>query len=107
MANDQVSHRLLDTFGKKDREILDYLTPDRIVFNGHWNCFYPSILQDNSDLLAKKRRNPERWRPPAEADYKINVDGSFVPGQHHAGWGVAVRSKEGACFVLGLGGKTT
>jgi DNA-directed RNA polymerase subunit beta' len=28
MANDQVSHRLLDTFGKKDREILDYLTPD-------------------------------------------------------------------------------
>ena len=57
MANDQVSHRLLDTFVKKDREILDYLTPDRIVSNGHWNCFYPSILQDNSDLLAKKRRN--------------------------------------------------
>ncbi|KAL5660524.1 hypothetical protein ACJX0J_027649, partial [Zea mays] len=47
MANDQISHRL---------EILDYLTPDRIVFNGHWNFFYPSILQDNSDLLAKKRR---------------------------------------------------
>jgi hypothetical protein len=47
----------LDTFGKKDREILDYLTPDQIVFNGNWNCFYPSILQDNSDLLAKKRRN--------------------------------------------------
>jgi DNA-directed RNA polymerase subunit beta' len=57
MANDQVSHRLLDTFGKKDREILDYLTPDRIVSNGHWNFVYPSILQDNSDLLAKKRRN--------------------------------------------------
>nr|YP_009452439.1 RNA polymerase beta' subunit [Stenotaphrum secundatum]ARQ28753.1 RNA polymerase beta' subunit [Stenotaphrum secundatum] len=57
MANDQVSHRLLDTFGKKDREILDYLTPDRIVSNGHCNFVYPSILQDNSDLLAKKRRN--------------------------------------------------
>nr|YP_009233854.1 RNA polymerase beta' subunit [Hilaria cenchroides]AMB49549.1 RNA polymerase beta' subunit [Hilaria cenchroides] len=57
MANDQVSHRLLDTFGKKDKEILDYLTPDRIVSNNHWNFFYPSILQDNSDLLAKKRRN--------------------------------------------------
>jgi DNA-directed RNA polymerase subunit beta' len=57
MANDQVSHRLLDTFGKKDREILDYLTPDRIVCNGHCNFVYPSILQDNSDLLAKKRRN--------------------------------------------------
>nr|YP_009410630.1 RNA polymerase beta subunit [Dichaetaria wightii]ASJ66046.1 RNA polymerase beta subunit [Dichaetaria wightii] len=57
MANHQVSHRLLDTFAKKDREILDYLTPDRIVSNGHWNFVYPSILQDNSDLLAKKRRN--------------------------------------------------
>nr|YP_009134939.1 RNA polymerase beta'' subunit [Chusquea spectabilis]AIM53028.1 RNA polymerase beta'' subunit [Chusquea spectabilis] len=57
MANDQVRHRLLDTFGKKDREILDYSRPDRIMSNGHWNFFYPSILQDNSDLLAKKRRN--------------------------------------------------
>nr|YP_010547448.1 RNA polymerase beta'' subunit [Bouteloua dactyloides]UYL23429.1 RNA polymerase beta'' subunit [Bouteloua dactyloides] len=57
MANDQVSHRLLDTFGKKDKKILDYLTPNRMVSNNHWNFFYPSILQDNSDLLAKKRRN--------------------------------------------------
>nr|YP_009156366.1 RNA polymerase beta'' subunit [Brachyelytrum aristosum]AJV89271.1 RNA polymerase beta'' subunit [Brachyelytrum aristosum] len=57
MANDQVSHKLLDTFGKKDREILYYSTPDRIMSNGHWNFVYPSILQDNSDLLAKKRRN--------------------------------------------------
>jgi DNA-directed RNA polymerase subunit beta' len=29
MANDQVSHILLDSFGKKDKEILDFLTPDR------------------------------------------------------------------------------
>nr|YP_009135517.1 RNA polymerase beta'' subunit [Raddia brasiliensis]AIM53692.1 RNA polymerase beta'' subunit [Raddia brasiliensis] len=56
-ANDQVRHRLLDTFCKKDREILDYSTPDRIMSNGHWNLLYPSILQDTSDLLAKKRRN--------------------------------------------------
>jgi DNA-directed RNA polymerase subunit beta' len=27
------------------------------VSNGHWNFVYPSILQDNSDLLVKKRRN--------------------------------------------------
>nr|YP_009157033.1 RNA polymerase beta '' subunit [Melica subulata]AJV89940.1 RNA polymerase beta '' subunit [Melica subulata] len=57
MANDQVRHRLLDTFDKKDREILDYSTPDRIMSNGHWNFIYPSIFQNNSDLLAKKRRN--------------------------------------------------
>ena len=57
MANDQVSHRLLDTFGKKDKGILHYLTADRIVSNNDWNFVYPSILQDNSELLAKKRRN--------------------------------------------------
>nr|YP_009451510.1 RNA polymerase beta '' subunit [Lygeum spartum]ARQ27824.1 RNA polymerase beta '' subunit [Lygeum spartum] len=57
MANDQVRHRLLDTFGKKEREILDYSTPDPIMSNDRWNFVYPSILQDNSDLLAKKRRN--------------------------------------------------
>ncbi|XP_073363479.1 uncharacterized protein [Aegilops tauschii subsp. strangulata] len=37
----------------------------------------------------------DRWRPPAESEYKINVDGSFVPGQHHAGWGFVVRSRDG------------
>nr|YP_009451930.1 RpoC2 [Phyllorachis sagittata]ARQ28244.1 RpoC2 [Phyllorachis sagittata] len=56
-ANDQVRDRLLDTFGKKDGEILDYSTPDRIMSNAHWNFVYPSVLQDNSDLLGKKRRN--------------------------------------------------
>jgi DNA-directed RNA polymerase subunit beta' len=47
----------MDTFVKKDSEILDYSTPDRIMSNGHWNFVYPSILQNNSDLLAKMRRN--------------------------------------------------
>src|ERR1043165_5660333 len=47
----------INTYGKKDREILDYSTSDRIMSNGHWNFIYPSIFQDNSDLLAKKRRN--------------------------------------------------
>ena len=47
----------MNTYGKKDREIFDYSRSDRIVANGHWNLIYPSIFQDNSDLLAKKRRN--------------------------------------------------
>nr|YP_009156451.1 RNA polymerase beta '' subunit [Briza maxima]AJV89358.1 RNA polymerase beta '' subunit [Briza maxima] len=47
----------MNTYGKKDKEILDYSSSDRIMANGHWNWIYPSILQDNSDLLAKKRRN--------------------------------------------------
>nr|QEP50588.1 RNA polymerase subunit beta'' [Brahea pimo] len=57
MTNHRVRHKLLDTSGKKDREILDYSRPDRIISNGHWNFIYPSILQENSDFLAKKRRN--------------------------------------------------
>nr|YP_010328623.1 RNA polymerase beta'' subunit [Puya raimondii]UJH20995.1 RNA polymerase beta'' subunit [Puya raimondii]UJH21082.1 RNA polymerase beta'' subunit [Puya raimondii] len=57
MTNDQVRHKLLDTSGKKDRKILDYSRLDRIISNGHWNFIYPSILQENPDFLAKKRRN--------------------------------------------------
>nr|YP_009141853.1 DNA-directed RNA polymerase beta' chain [Xerophyllum tenax]AIW56407.1 DNA-directed RNA polymerase beta' chain [Xerophyllum tenax] len=57
MTNDQVRHKLLDTSSKKDREILDYSISDRIISNGHWNFIYPSIFQENSDFLAKRRRN--------------------------------------------------
>nr|YP_010547275.1 RNA polymerase beta'' subunit [Tipularia japonica]UYK52331.1 RNA polymerase beta'' subunit [Tipularia japonica] len=57
LTNDQVRHKLLDTFGKKDREILDYSKPYQIISKGHWNIIEPStyIRQDNS--LAKRRRN--------------------------------------------------
>nr|QKV47517.1 RNA polymerase beta'' subunit [Changnienia amoena] len=57
LTNDQVIHKLLDTFGKKDREILDYSKPYQIISKGHWNLIEPStyIRQDNS--LAKRRRN--------------------------------------------------
>nr|YP_010943622.1 RNA polymerase beta'' subunit [Chrysoglossum ornatum]WLV27212.1 RNA polymerase beta'' subunit [Chrysoglossum ornatum] len=57
LTNDQVRHKLLDTFGKKDREIFDYSKPYRIISKGHWNFIEPStyIRQENS--LAKKRRN--------------------------------------------------
>lgn len=46
---------------------------------------------------------PDKWRPPVEADYKINADGSFVPGQHHAGWGVAVRTADGSLVCARAG----
>nr|QRZ01671.1 RNA polymerase beta'' subunit [Crinum asiaticum var. pedunculatum] len=57
ITNGRVRHKLLDPSGKKDREILDYSRLDRIISNGHWNFIYPSILQENSDFLAKRRRN--------------------------------------------------
>jgi len=57
MTNDRVRHKLLDTFSKKDMEIIDYSISDRIISNGKCNFIYPSILQENSYLLAKRRRN--------------------------------------------------
>nr|QIA92489.1 DNA-directed RNA polymerase beta'' subunit [Cymbidium aloifolium] len=55
LTHDQVKHKLLDTFGKKDRKILDYSKPYRT--KGLWNLIETStyIRQENS--LAKKRRN--------------------------------------------------
>nr|YP_010983560.1 RNA polymerase beta'' subunit [Dracaena elliptica]WOK76561.1 RNA polymerase beta'' subunit [Dracaena elliptica] len=59
ITKDRVRQKLLDPSGtrKKDRESLDYSRLDRIISNGHWNFIYPSILQENSDFLAKRRRN--------------------------------------------------
>lgn len=57
MTNHRVKHKLLDTSGKKNREILEYSISDRIISNGHWNFISPSILEENLDFLAKRRRN--------------------------------------------------
>nr|YP_010288321.1 RNA polymerase beta'' subunit [Corybas sp. Waitarere]UKU08923.1 RNA polymerase beta'' subunit [Corybas sp. Waitarere] len=64
-----LSLNLLDTFGKKEREILDSSKPYRIISNGHFNLIDPStsIRQENSDdSLAKKRRN--RFAIPLQYD---------------------------------------
>nr|YP_010988418.1 RNA polymerase beta'' subunit [Lycoris longifolia]WOR80522.1 RNA polymerase beta'' subunit [Lycoris longifolia] len=66
ITNDRVRHKLLDPSGKKDWEILDYSRLDRIISNGYWNFIYPSILQENSDFLAKRRRN--RFLIPLQYD---------------------------------------
>nr|YP_010313045.1 RNA polymerase beta'' subunit [Bellevalia paradoxa]ULM63347.1 RNA polymerase beta'' subunit [Bellevalia paradoxa] len=66
ITNDRIRHKLLDPSGKKDREILDYSRLDRIISNGHSNFMYPSILQENSDFLAKRRRN--RFLIPLQYD---------------------------------------
>nr|USS60275.1 RNA polymerase beta'' subunit [Polygonatum kingianum] len=68
ITKDRVRHKLLDPSGtrKKYREIIDYSRLDRIISNGHWNFIYPSILQENSDFLAKRRRN--RFLIPLQYD---------------------------------------
>nr|YP_010689488.1 RNA polymerase beta'' subunit [Eustigma oblongifolium]WBR74592.1 RNA polymerase beta'' subunit [Eustigma oblongifolium] len=59
VTNDQVRHKLFssDLSGKKEGRIPDYSELNRIICTGHWNLIYPSILRENSDLLAKRRRN--------------------------------------------------
>nr|YP_010865398.1 RNA polymerase beta'' subunit [Cymodocea rotundata]WGT74306.1 RNA polymerase beta'' subunit [Cymodocea rotundata] len=59
MTDDQVKQELFSSepLGKKRGRSLDYSRSNRIIPNGHWNCLYPSIPQENSYLLAKRRRN--------------------------------------------------
>ncbi|KAH0447703.1 hypothetical protein IEQ34_023462 [Dendrobium chrysotoxum] len=57
LTNDQVRHKVLDTFGKKDREILDYSKPYRIISKGHWNLIEPSTSIQNSPWRKSEERD--------------------------------------------------
>nr|WVH32259.1 RNA polymerase beta'' subunit [Exbucklandia longipetala] len=61
VTNDQVRHKLFsfssDLSGKKEGGIPDYSELNRMICTGHCNLIYPAILRENSDLLAKRRRN--------------------------------------------------
>nr|WDA92154.1 RNA polymerase beta'' subunit [Corydalis incisa] len=59
VTNDQVRYNLFSPglSGKSVRRGLDYSGPDQTLCNGHSNFIYPAILHENSDLLAKRRRN--------------------------------------------------
>nr|YP_009862523.1 RNA polymerase beta'' subunit [Aphanamixis polystachya]QKD75729.1 RNA polymerase beta'' subunit [Aphanamixis polystachya] len=60
--NDQARHKLFSSYfsAKKEGgifEIPDYSGFNRIIGTGHCNLIHPSIRHENSDLLAKRRRN--------------------------------------------------
>ena len=58
--NDQIRYKLFrSNFSgkKKEDRIPDYSELNRIICTGQWNLIYPAILHENSDLLAKRRRN--------------------------------------------------
>nr|YP_010986692.1 RNA polymerase beta'' subunit [Linanthus parryae]WOL37739.1 RNA polymerase beta'' subunit [Linanthus parryae] len=59
LTNDQVKHKFLnsDFSDKKEDRIHDYSELNRIICTRYSNPIYPVIPQDNSDLLAKRRRN--------------------------------------------------
>nr|YP_010972949.1 RNA polymerase beta'' subunit [Ilex tolucana]WNR54666.1 RNA polymerase beta'' subunit [Ilex tolucana] len=56
VTNNQVRHKS-DFSGKKEDRIPDYSELNRIICTGRCNLIYPAILPENSDLLAKSRRN--------------------------------------------------
>nr|ATV98635.1 RNA polymerase beta subunit [Eschweilera caudiculata] len=91
LTNDQVRHKLFssDFSVKKEDRIPDYSELNRIVCTGHYNLIYPATLHENSDLLAKRRRNrfiiplqstQEREKelmPPSGISIEIPINGIF------------------------------
>nr|YP_010620623.1 RNA polymerase beta'' subunit [Phyllanthus pulcher]YP_010620705.1 RNA polymerase beta'' subunit [Nymphanthus franchetianus]WAX37932.1 RNA polymerase beta'' subunit [Phyllanthus pulcher]WAX38014.1 RNA polymerase beta'' subunit [Nymphanthus franchetianus] len=57
--NDRVKHKFFssDLLGKKESRNLDYSELNRTICTVHCNLIYPAMLHENSDLLAKRRRN--------------------------------------------------
>nr|YP_009975603.1 RNA polymerase beta'' subunit [Balanops balansae]QNK05021.1 RNA polymerase beta'' subunit [Balanops balansae] len=57
--NDQVKHKFFssDLSGKKESRIPDYSELNRIICTRHCNLISSAILHEDSDLLAKRRRN--------------------------------------------------
>nr|QXE46006.1 RNA polymerase beta'' subunit [Gonocarpus micranthus] len=59
VTNDQVRHKICSSVlsGKKEGRIPDYSELNRIICTSNCNLIDPSILHQNSDFLAKRRRN--------------------------------------------------
>ena len=60
MNNDQMRYELCSSSfsGKlKEDRIPDYSDLNRIISIVHWNLKYPTTFHENSDFLAKRRRN--------------------------------------------------
>ena len=89
MTNDQVIKKLFrsDSSVKKGGWVLDYSGPAEVLCNGHCNLIYPAILDENSDLLAKRRRNrftiplqsnqEKEQKPRSGISIEIPINGLF------------------------------
>ncbi|KAJ7941402.1 DNA-directed RNA polymerase subunit beta'' [Quillaja saponaria] len=89
--NDQVRHKFFSSnlSGKKEKRISDYSGLNRILCAGHSNFLYSAILHENSDLLAKRRRNrfiipfqsiqerDKEQMPRSGISIEIPIDGIF------------------------------
>nr|YP_009724494.1 RNA polymerase betasubunit [Vachellia nilotica]QGT77131.1 RNA polymerase betasubunit [Vachellia nilotica] len=93
VSNDQVQvrHKFFSSnpSDKKKGGIPDYSGLNRILCMGHFNFIYPAILHENSDLLAKRRRNrliipfqsiqerDKELMPPSGISIEIPLNGIF------------------------------
>nr|YP_009770242.1 RNA polymerase beta'' subunit [Zapoteca portoricensis]QIT00944.1 RNA polymerase beta'' subunit [Zapoteca portoricensis] len=94
VSNDQVQvrHKFFSSnpSDKKKSGIPDYSGLNPILCMGHFNFIYPPILHENSDLLAKRRRNrliipfqsiqerdKELLMPPSGISIEIPLNGIF------------------------------
>ena len=52
---------------------------------------------------AKHRDQPQKWKPPAGEQYKLNVDAAFSALTKRGGWGCVVRNNTGEVMDIGAG----
>ncbi|MCR2848140.1 hypothetical protein KN825_16555, partial [Weizmannia coagulans] len=91
VTNDQVIREFFssDLSGKKEGRISAYSELNRIIYTGRCNLMDPAILHENSDLLAKRRRNrfiipfqsiqeaEKELMPPSGISIEIPINGIF------------------------------
>jgi ribonuclease HI len=63
--------------------------------------FHFQVWRDTISTKTSTCRS--KWRPPPEDVYKINCDGSFIPGSNKAGWGFVIRDHCGKVAAAGAG----
>lgn len=66
----------------------------------HMNAWNYVHYKDN--VVAKFATTP-RWREPPDGFYKINCDGTFLPGTCKGGWGFVIRDNTGQVMAAGAG----
>nr|UFP90529.1 RNA polymerase beta'' subunit [Ardisia perreticulata]UFP90616.1 RNA polymerase beta'' subunit [Ardisia argenticaulis] len=84
LTNDQVRHKFCSSgfSGKKEDRSLDYSEFNRIIWVGNSNLIDLAILHENSDLLAKRRRNrftiPLQWIHQEREKERIYSSGILI-----------------------------
>nr|TKW40257.1 hypothetical protein SEVIR_1G234100v2 [Setaria viridis] len=53
--------------------------------------------------VEKHRKKVQRWNPPSEEVFKINIDRAFLMEQKSGGWGFIVRDANGNAVMAGAG----